>query len=89
MITWIDKKSSLSAGSKNYRFGDIIPSGILSDSRILFFQSKGKISVPQEAPEAPKEEKPVKTRGRKTKQHDDDLVSEVVDEIISENLNED
>lgn len=45
IITWIDKKSVFGTGKKSYRFGDKIPSGLLSELRIEDLKKSGKISV--------------------------------------------
>lgn len=43
MIKWNDKTSTLGTGKKSYQFGDMIPAGLLSESRLEQFIKTGKV----------------------------------------------
>ena len=75
MIKWIDKRSVLSSGNKSFKAGDVIPAGLLSQSRIEDLKKQGKISVTGEIEKTVETVETVK-RGRKPKQ-----VETVIDDI--------
>ena len=43
IIKWIDKKSVLKGNQKTFKAGDIIPAKVLTESRIKYLLSTGKI----------------------------------------------
>lgn len=84
IITWIDKKSVFGTGKKSYRFGDKIPSGLLSESRIEDLKKAGKISVKGE-PESVKETvKPVEVKTSFKKKSKAELDEEELARLIEE-----